>query len=223
MLVTVIASMQAISAATYTIQVSEDTFCDTRYPDNPDIDNGDKYLWGGWQDYGNAAKAHAFFKFDLSSIPATEQIVSVDFYAYCNHVGGGNVTTDKADIHYCSDDSWSDSTLTWNNQPSYDTTVLDGFYIPTENTWYSWDVSPVATMNPDDTLTLVIDGNYEDGGGSTFFWRDFEADEYSGTNEAYIVVKTTPITAPEFGSLVIAAAILLTTPAFAYLIVKKKR
>jgi len=216
--------METISAATYTIKVSEDTFCDTRFPDNPNIPNDNKYLWGGWQKYGQTAKAHAFFKFDLSSIPPTEQIVSVRFYAYCNYAFGGDPNTDRADIHYCSDDNWSDSTLTWNNQPSYDATVLDSLYIPTADRWYSWDVTPVATMNSDNILTLVIDGNYEDGGGSATFWRDFEADEYSGTNEAYIVVETIPtaVPAPEFDSLVVALAILLTSPAFAYLIAKRR-
>jgi len=65
----------------------------------------------------NRGKHRTFFKFDLSSLPAdvTSAKLSIDPL--------GPVGTPTLNLYYMTDDSWSENTLKWSNQPEVSSLV----------------------------------------------------------------------------------------------------
>jgi hypothetical protein len=114
----------------------EDSYTTTQYPDTP---YGDA-VYVVVSDPNESASAplrYAFFKFE---VPPTG-FVSVTLYAY--NGGGINDPLDFADVqaHAVADDSWSEATLTWNNQPALGD-VLDTVVDINEIEWpAAWDVT----------------------------------------------------------------------------------
>lgn len=88
-----------------------------------------------------------WLKFHVPSY-ATFQTARVYLYVY--QQSGSNPTVS---IHYSSNDSWSESSITWNNQPSYggilDSKVVSG------GKWYSWDVTDVVSAG--DTVSFCLE------------------------------------------------------------------
>lgn len=88
--------------------------------ESPDQIGNDRYL-SVWQ----VGKEHrSLVQFDLSGIPAGQRIISATFTLY-NEVDApwsANPDGDPMDI-YAISQSWSETTTTWNNQPSVSDTV----------------------------------------------------------------------------------------------------
>ena len=79
----------------------------------------------------------SFLKFDISKIPTdiTVKSATLKLYAYYVH------TPATITVHRCSDNSWSEDTITWNNAPSYTTDSEDSKYINSDDKWLEWDVT----------------------------------------------------------------------------------
>jgi hypothetical protein len=91
-----------------------------------------------WLRYANCC---AYIMFDLSSIPQDATIISAQLQLYLTGIGGyvGNV-----DARYCSDNSWDELVITWNNKPTYSSQSTDENYfgmLVWLNTYESWDVT----------------------------------------------------------------------------------
>jgi hypothetical protein len=98
-----------------------------------------------------------WLKFDLQSIPMATSIKTATlrlfYFVYYGSQDYG--------VHFSSDDTWNEKTLTWNNQPRFDATataVVSG-YQP-DNEWQSWDVTSLVKQEHagDQKLTLVLQG-----------------------------------------------------------------
>jgi hypothetical protein len=65
---------------------------------------------------------YTFVKIDLSQLPPIDQIYIVSAYLgfrFSGWHGRGEWGYASIATHYCEDDSWSSSTLTWKNKPDY--------------------------------------------------------------------------------------------------------
>lgn len=84
-------------------------------------------------------------QFDVSSAPAADQVLSVKFEAYL--YDGSAQAAASVGAHRITAD-WSESTVTWNNQPAFDTSAADTIMLPmlwehpeNKGHWYSWDIT----------------------------------------------------------------------------------
>jgi hypothetical protein len=102
---------------------------------------------------------YIYIMFDLSSIPLDAVITSsnlslymISYSGYLPWVGG------TIYVHYCSDTSWTEPGITWNNKPPFDPdyTSSKTFGWPSQK-YYDWDVtSDVSRALSNGKLTEVI-------------------------------------------------------------------
>ncbi len=121
----------------------------TQSTDNTNYGNSINYLYSeGWSSGGNDYDRRIFLQFDLSSIPYGAFIQSADLYLYsltsCCPTGHSNSSNSNASWIERVTGSWSESTITWNNQPSSDT--LGRASIPEESVFYADHVIDVTQL-----------------------------------------------------------------------------
>ena len=84
----------------------------------------DTYVWSALpnNNFGNdynlcvQPNCYTYLKFDLSSIPANEQVTGGTLYLYCN--SGYPVFNFSVELHALADNSWTETGVTWNNKPN---------------------------------------------------------------------------------------------------------
>jgi len=111
--------------------------------------------------------ARSWFKFNLSEVdtPFYEAIM----YVYVDHEWGQ--ADEPTGVYYCEDDSWNESTLTWNLQPaiaSEPSDIIDSPASPSMfigGTWYGWEVTNDVrvAIAGDKILTEVLRQTAETG------------------------------------------------------------
>ncbi|GAI31820.1 unnamed protein product, partial [marine sediment metagenome] len=118
-------------------------------------------------------------KFELSSIPNNSTINSAALYLYQR--GTAYTGTHNIGAHFVSDDSWVESTTTWNNQPSHNGTAMDT--IDVDNTggaaWYNWNITDQTQTEYGDNQKISIKMVSQLEGGGTNRQRSFHTKEYT--------------------------------------------
>ena len=148
---------------------------------------GDNYnFYVGWDDNTAYLAQRAYLKFNLSGIPDGSTILSADLYAYTKY-GPSNgppsytPMTLVIDAKNVSDDTWSESTLCWDNRPPIGPTLLDSLSVDsTENVWYSWNVTSYVQgeLTGDKTASVGLISENENTDASLWFYsKDAYADE----------------------------------------------
>ncbi len=107
---------------------------------------------------------YAYFKFDLSSIPNGANLIGADFYAYIQTYSAGGGQDIQSSVFFVSDDSWQESTITWQNAPGPDSGVLDTQTYPRTASWLHWDLfaggipaeANDQLLDSDDQLSLML-------------------------------------------------------------------
>ncbi|MFZ5447842.1 MAG: DNRLRE domain-containing protein [Thermodesulfobacteriota bacterium] len=114
----------------------------------------------------------SYLQFDLSSVPDASTILSASLSMYCYDTIGAS----QASLYHGNGDSWSELSLTWNNQPGYDTGYLDS-QVTSSGAWTTWDLLGgggtwnYSTDLADNILTLYV-GEQNLSAGSA--WRSKE-------------------------------------------------
>ena len=134
----------------------------------------DTHVWAADRNYGSwetlivdVDSAYAYLKFDLSGLPANISLTSATLSLRTSASRAIHET--PISVHYCSDSSWREMQITWNNKPSFDSRSLDstkileqGLEVPSiSSSWYSWTVTATcqtALKNANKLLTLVLVG-----------------------------------------------------------------
>jgi hypothetical protein len=80
----------------------------------------------------------AYIKFDLTTIPSGVTINSATLRLRCLTAS----ETIGVRLYYCSDDTWTETGITWNNAPSKGELV--GAVTVSSTDWYSWDVTQIV-------------------------------------------------------------------------------
>lgn len=115
---------------------------------------GQHYLKISFSEYGPQT---VWLKFNMSHVPDGAIVDNATLKIFPTAVG----VTHSVSVHCCSNDSWNEYTINFDNQPSYggaeDTTLVS---MP--NKWYSWNVTGAVreALNESNTsgmLTLVLD------------------------------------------------------------------
>lgn len=171
------------------------------YSDFPD-DNYDGNEAGGgvWVGYDGYGYSRTWLKYDLKHIPKEIGILSAHVNFYCNDEYASPVDL-PIGIYYSDDDSWSETSITWNTQPSFDVLPADlidspaspDMFVP--GNWYSWDISEpfMSSLESDKMLTLVI--KQIDEIALDLTWIYFIEKEYNVFLASYLSIEyTTPET-----------------------------
>jgi len=144
--------------------------------------------------YGNE---RAWLRFDLSSLPAGSTITSATLNMSCWKATGASLS---AEVHGGNDDTWGETTITWNNQPTFGS-VLDTQTLASgvTNLYYSWDATAFAQskLAGNKLVSLLVKPVTENSTDSTSPSYGFDSKEYT-SNHPYLQVTTpstgTPIT-----------------------------
>ena len=132
-------------------------------------------------EYGTVYRNRIFIKFDLSSLPINIDITSAKLYLY---MYSSTAHTRTLAVHEVSDNSWGETTITWNNKPSYDATATTTTSIGTSSGWkYFTITSDVedAYNAASQTLSECIKDNSETTGVPTVpssITKQFYTEEY---------------------------------------------
>ena len=184
-----------------TIAVSADTKVFTATYDNRE-DTNYGTLWNISCDHdlygGGYNQAHSFLQFDLSTIASWSHIEAATLYLYHYNtdVGGAGGSNDyPIDAHFVSDDTWDETTLTWNTPyPSWEEDVLGS--VPQSMLSglgpFGWDVKDaVVNEAPGDaTLSLVLVRNDLDDWDDSPSWSYFYSKEYdTGGYAPYLAIE----------------------------------
>ncbi len=88
----------------------------------------------------------SWFKFDLSVIipGATISEASLKIYAY--YVGADEGYSKITYVHKSDNDNWTESEITWNNQPTYYPTATDNITV-LDTGWKTWTVTNDVQQN----------------------------------------------------------------------------
>jgi len=123
------------------------------------------YLGTGYD--GNWYVGRSWFKFNLSEVDVP--FYKATMYAYVN--SEWSTIDEPTGSYYCTDDSWTASSITWNNQPSFSaipTDVIDSPASPNmfiSGNWYGWEITDDVrlALSTDKILTEVLKQTVEVG------------------------------------------------------------
>ena len=159
--VLVLASLAApaLLRADITITTNVYTNADARvYVGAPDVNDGTGTL------YVNPVGIRSYLNFDVTSaVPAggTFHSATLWVYAYAQY----NVPWATIGAHEVTG-TWTETGITWNNQPTYNAVPLDTKYEYSWPLWWSWDVSKAWPGTGDFDIVLAPIGS---GIGQTGF------------------------------------------------------
>ena len=109
----------AIGSTTVTLYPIADAYVNSSSPDTNYGNENSLYT------SLNSELNYAYTMFNLSSIPSDANVISAEFKVYLSDIGG---YTGSIGTHYCSDDSWTELGITWNDKPSFAETATDTVY-----------------------------------------------------------------------------------------------
>lgn len=186
------------SPAEMKINVVEDEAIERENPD--DNNYGNNHRGGLWVGYDGGVMTRSWLKFNLANIPKEIGITGAFLKAY---LIDEFVTTDlPIGVCYSANDTWDETTITWNLQPTFDLSPLDVIDSPASpdmlvmGNWYTWDITSafVDSLDTDKSLSLVLKQINE--ASTTLTWKYFldkDFDVATAFNASYISVEyTTP-------------------------------
>ncbi len=187
-----------INAADSTTKIRVNVIADEAVEkDDPDtnfyINNHKGGLWVGYGPIDGITRS--WLMFNISHLPLDIDIISASLSVYLNDEAA---TTDlPIAVHYSDLTNWTESTLTWNTQPSFNPTpsdVYDSGVSPdmfVKGNWYSWDITNdiVASLAGDKAFSLVIKQVDESSTDAT--WKYFMDKDYYAYNASYIEIEYT--------------------------------
>ncbi|WP_434391182.1 immunoglobulin-like domain-containing protein [Melittangium boletus] len=140
---------QALAQTTVVLEPVADTFVRA---DSPTLNFGTTTsfsvcpLWPSW----STQPQEAFLRFDLGTLPANARVLSARLQATAHggfaYGGDGNVYTQLV-----KDDTWNESTLTWNNRPAAEEARLGFWWL-----WYDTLPREQVGINTDPALASVV-------------------------------------------------------------------
>ena len=130
----------------------------------------------------------SWLKFNLTHIPDNFHFTraTVNLFAFSS-VGDEDY---PIGVYFSENDTWTEDTITWNNQPEYDATptaIIDSPASPDMfqiGYWYEWDITAevTQTLEQDGMLSLLIRLANENTTGNT--WLAFVSRDWSITAES---------------------------------------
>lgn len=168
MLVTILMlamSIQLVQASTISVYPTEDTYIDSKYPNNNYVSDWtlktDRTIYS-WDN----SETKILLKFNIT-LPygATVDSAKLRLWSYIN-----NSPTPRIGTYKYSNNNWNPLTITWNNFPIGTYQYLSDTLVPYANRYYYWDVKPAISNG---ILTLVVKSTRTtEGYDYSYFWSN---------------------------------------------------
>ena len=159
-----------VNSASYKLHPIADSYVDSTNPN---------------KNYGSQETLHvkldsvvrrSYLKFDLGSIPSGQVISSAMLNLYCSAADPSSPV--EVDVHATAD-SWSESTIKWNNAPSVGALVANNTAVGGIGQYWSWNITDyVYVQYIGDKIVSVVVKFPND----CVLHRDFYSKEKSGTS-----------------------------------------
>lgn len=168
-LISIVKASPTIGSTTTTLYSVADAYVNSSSPDTNYGGEGNMYVGA------NSEQDFAYIMFDLSSLPSDAYIISATLKIYLSSTGGDIYwyPADTIGAYYCSDNSWTELGITWNNKPSFNIEPTDSwsfsviYYV---EVYRSWNVTEdVRKAFPAGKLTEVIKFESKTGDGYAVF------------------------------------------------------
>jgi len=91
------------------------------------------------------------------SVPGALTIEKAELYLYLNGLAFPDYTV--IGVHGSSNTTWTEETITWNDQPDYGS-VIDSETVYSTEIWYSWDVTANVTSGSTSTFCMIASTYY---------------------------------------------------------------
>jgi hypothetical protein len=139
----------------------------------------------------NSEEEHAYVLFDLSRVPSEANILSARIRLYLQDTHGQIYWSpaDSIGVHYCSDDSWNELEITYDNKPTFNSTPSDRYFfsiVYTLEDYKSWDATQdLKTALPTGKLVEVL--KFESKTTDRLISAEFDSRE--GTNKPRLEIE----------------------------------
>ncbi|UCD96174.1 MAG: DNRLRE domain-containing protein [Candidatus Bathyarchaeota archaeon] len=206
-----------------TVFSSADAFIDSSAPD-ANFGTGDLTITNS-----SLQRMIIWLKFNLSDVPDGAVITSAILQLKCNSAPEPfNVSS-----HFCSDNDWTEASITYNNAPWYDPTPMPDMcptcgsknwaLVDAPLQWYLWDVTFAVNQTLDgvhggpDVVTIVLEERWEHPQGvvAAFVSRDGPFQDTPKMRVAWSHI------IPEFPTFHLATFLLTTTLLLPFMIRRK--
>jgi hypothetical protein len=193
---------------------------------------GESTLLYAWNDYDYHSLV--FMKFDLSSIPADSSIESATLKLHTPDLKP--IDSTLVSVYFCSDNSWSELDICWNNKPPFASNSLDAVMVvaPKEGDvvikghWYSWDVTTACKtpfLGTNQKISLVVDSEHSEQ--TRWYPPTFSSRETSYKPQLIVsYIESQPqqptTNGKDVGLIAIGAVILMSIAVVFYILVKKR-
>lgn len=212
-------SIKAVNAQAgqVTLKPTDDSYVDS---DSPDSNYGGQEALqiGNYQVLGHT-ECIGWLKFDLSTLPSGAVVDNATLQLHTQTVG----ETYNVCACYCSDNSWTDLGITWNNYPRVGFISVDSATVATSESWYSWNVSGAVKYTQLNNLTAMTIALIEPNihSSAAFFWFDSTRNSVYRTDYAPNLTVHWGSVAPEFSMFLILPSFMMAT-LLAVMVCKKK-
>ena len=165
----VVDATPAIGSTTVTLYSILDTYVNSSSPETNYGSVDSMYV------SANSEQDFVYVMFDLSSIPLEANIISAQLKIYLSSTGGEiyGYPADKIGAYYCSNNSWTEHGITWNNKPSFSSQPTDSWsfgIVYSVGVYKSWDLTAdVGVALPSGILTDVLKFETKTGDGYAVF------------------------------------------------------
>ena len=136
-----------------------------------------------------------YIEFGLSQIPANAKIVSAELQLYMENDAWGGVLDAEA---YQITSAWTESQITWNNQPSAGSAIITNVVIDPgagRNKWISWNITSLVNGWYNGTIQnygIKLQGASE--GGTQGNWFKFSSSDFSDSSQRpKLVIQYVPV------------------------------
>lgn len=190
-----------VNSSVFSLSPTQDAFVDSVLPDS---NFGNEQVLVTLNQYPGRRDIYSYLMFDLSAIPASEAITGASLRLYQFDGAGFYVGTS---LYHVSDDSWTESTLTWNTMPATSSRKPLGYNSngPFYRGWSAWEplvegghmgTIPIGEWKwgadlADGTLSLRLEQAV--GGDSAHGWYSKEFTD--ATLSPLLVITTVPVPA----------------------------
>jgi len=167
------------SSTTVTLTATDDAYILSNSPDNNYGDESE-LRFGYNSDLWNY---RTYIRFDLSSIPENAVIISAKLKLVDNRDDTSNL---NIEVHRVIGD-WDESSITWNNQPGYDSVVISSATSGYAGDVIEWDVT--------DLVQAWVNGTYNNygfaliGGQTDYYERAYSKEASEPNNRPILVVE----------------------------------
>ena len=136
-----------VTAEEFLLSPVQDAYTCDCAPGTTNPNGGPSYLYQG-PVYG--CQVNLYIQWDMTEIGENMEITSAHLWLYCRSITGS--VTGGTMIYYQITEPWVETSVTWNNMPSYSTSVSSISPWPEVHAWNSVDVTAFAQCWYDGSL-----------------------------------------------------------------------